>query len=515
MNNHKRLLALAVSAALAAPMAANATNGMNMEGYGPIATGMGGASMAYDNGTAAMMNNPATLGLMDDGSRFDVAVGILGPNVKSENTLGSESSSSTSFLMPAMGYAKKNGKMAYGVGMFAQGGMGAKYDAGSAVDQSANGFSFDGTGIAVADTSGHEQKSELGVGRIVFPLSYQVNDQLNVGASIDYVWGGLDIMWSMDAANFFGGLDNSIYDLTAYTGALQPNNRSVISGTLVDNFLAAFAQPNGFGAFHWGHFEFSDSSSFTQATKGAGFAGKLGFTYQPSNKLSIGGTFHPKTAMSDFKGDITMSFNVEGLDGAGNPAGNMTIPVTGTVNVVDFQWPATMALGMSYQATDKLMVAADVKSIKWSEVMKEFHMSMKMDATQASPMALGFAGTTMDFRYKQDWSDQTVMNLGVAYAATDAMTVRAGINRSTDPTNSKYVSFLFPATIETHYTLGMGYNINRNSSIDVSLTHAPEVKTTETNPEILNPAWGGAEAYPSNTITHSQTSYQLMYSHKF
>ena len=44
---------------------AHATNGMNMEGYGPIAAAMGGASMAYDNGTAAMMNNPATIGLMD------------------------------------------------------------------------------------------------------------------------------------------------------------------------------------------------------------------------------------------------------------------------------------------------------------------------------------------------------------------------------------------------------------------------------------------------------------------
>ena len=32
---------------------AYATNGMNVEGYGPIASGMGGASMAYDNGNAA------------------------------------------------------------------------------------------------------------------------------------------------------------------------------------------------------------------------------------------------------------------------------------------------------------------------------------------------------------------------------------------------------------------------------------------------------------------------------
>ena len=61
--------------------AAHATNGMNLEGYGPIATGMGGASMAYDNGTAAMMNNPATLSLMDSNARLDVAFGTLGPNI--------------------------------------------------------------------------------------------------------------------------------------------------------------------------------------------------------------------------------------------------------------------------------------------------------------------------------------------------------------------------------------------------------------------------------------------------
>jgi len=55
---------------------------MNMEGYGPIATGMGGASMAYDNGTAAMINNAATIGLMKSGtSRLDLAIGGLHPDV--------------------------------------------------------------------------------------------------------------------------------------------------------------------------------------------------------------------------------------------------------------------------------------------------------------------------------------------------------------------------------------------------------------------------------------------------
>ena len=63
-------VAFAVLSLLFASTTVHATNGMNLEGYGPIATGMGGASMAYDNGAAAMMNNPATLGLMPESDTY-------------------------------------------------------------------------------------------------------------------------------------------------------------------------------------------------------------------------------------------------------------------------------------------------------------------------------------------------------------------------------------------------------------------------------------------------------------
>ncbi|MCX8017706.1 MAG: hypothetical protein N2690_07400, partial [Rhodocyclaceae bacterium] len=76
----KKIAALIAIAGLSAP--AFATNGMNMEGYGPIATAMGGASYAYDNGSAGMINNPATIGLMKSGtSRLDIAIGGLHPDV--------------------------------------------------------------------------------------------------------------------------------------------------------------------------------------------------------------------------------------------------------------------------------------------------------------------------------------------------------------------------------------------------------------------------------------------------
>ena len=51
-----------VSTLLAAPLA-YATNGMNLDAYGALAGGMGGASYAHDSSNSAIMNNPATLGL--------------------------------------------------------------------------------------------------------------------------------------------------------------------------------------------------------------------------------------------------------------------------------------------------------------------------------------------------------------------------------------------------------------------------------------------------------------------
>ena len=95
---------------LFAATTAQATNGMLMEGYGPISVGMGGASQAIDHGNAAMAQNPATLGMMQDGSsRLDVAFGILGPDVTSSvPALGlTADSGGTSYLMPAFGYVQR------------------------------------------------------------------------------------------------------------------------------------------------------------------------------------------------------------------------------------------------------------------------------------------------------------------------------------------------------------------------------------------------------------------------
>jgi long-chain fatty acid transport protein len=181
-----KLAATLAAVGLAVPGAAMATNGMIMEGYGPIAAGMGGASMAYDNGSAAMANNPATLGLMADGSRVDVMLGFVGPDVKTP--MGT--SEADAFYMPAAGYVRKQGKLAYGAGIYGQGGMGTEY---------ANG-----------------DMAQVSVGRVIFPVAYAVNDRLNIGGSVDVVWAGMDLVADLNPLN--PGKEINFKDDSDFTG---------------------------------------------------------------------------------------------------------------------------------------------------------------------------------------------------------------------------------------------------------------------------------------------------------
>ncbi|MGM0476251.1 MAG: OmpP1/FadL family transporter, partial [Pseudomonadota bacterium] len=351
MNHTRNLVALAVTAALTTPMSALATNGMNLEGYGPISTGMGGASMAIENGTAAMANNPATLDMLQGENQVDAALGVLAPDVSVSNAQGSADSASNSFTMPAAGWARKhNTDLTYGVGVFSQGGMGAEYGKSS---------------IMAADT-GQEARSEIGVGRVIFPVSFQVNDKLSVGGSFDYVWGGLDMKMPMAMGS---GDPGTFSDFLSGFGGNQVLGEATMTAGLKNEMNTKF----GSGDYDALAINFSDSSDFTQKASGTGYGAKLGMTFQHSEDLTFGAAYHMKTAMADWEGDASMDL----YDTGGT---NDDIAYDGTITIDNFQWPTTIALGGAYTPSDKLLLAADLKMLQWSEVMEDFSMTFEPDA---------------------------------------------------------------------------------------------------------------------------------------
>ncbi len=470
-----------------------ATNGMNMEGYGPVATGMGGASIAYDNGTAAMMNNPATLGLMPEGNRLDVALGLLGPHVEATDdtnafspTPGATSASSGKlYYMPALGWVQKSGPMAYGIGMFAQGGMGTEYSSDS----------------FLAYGSPEKVRSELSVGRVLIPFVYSITKDLSVGATLDFVWAGLDLKMAVTGQQFFNlaGMDSSTPNQHQYGSA---------SGSMLAAFSGIFGALNPANPVNWARFDFSDDSSFTGKAKATGFGGKLGGVFRVNDQLTIGADYHSQTALSDLEtksARVEFNANVSnaalGIPGPGFTAA--TIPLTGKIQVKDFNWPQMAGIGMAYQVSNDLMIVADYKWINWKAVMKAFKMTFTVDDGQAG-MASGFNNTVLDANLDQKWKDQNVIMIGVGYKVAPDWTLRGGINYANNPIPDTYLNALFPAIEKTHVTIGAGYMISKASTVDASFTYAPEVKQTS-----------GVNAPEGATVTHSQTNAQLMYSYRF
>ncbi|MDD5298465.1 MAG: outer membrane protein transport protein [Rhodocyclaceae bacterium] len=493
--NFRTSLGCGVIAAALAP-AAWATNGMNMAGYGPVAAAMGGVSMAYDNGAAAVINNPTTLGLMAPGSsQVNVALGALLPQASS---LGQDSSA-RAFFMPAFGYVTKGERLAWGLGVSAQGGMGTDYSS-AAVFGSLAGMNFPGSaspGPYALAQKNLENKSEVGVGRVILPLAYNASDDLTVGGSLDFLWAGMDIRWLMDGAHFA--------DMMTPGGG----HFGRVTGSMMDGFQTAAGltpNPTGCGtacftALDYGYLDFASGSKFNQKAMGTGWAANLGFTYRVSPTLTVGGVYHAKTNISDMKtgsDNASVSFAVKG-----GVMGTTVIPLTGQVIVRNFQWPETWGLGLSWLASDRWQLGADYKRINWAGVLTNFTMSFVASGAASNG---NFANTRLDMTYYQNWKNQNVLQLGAAYKYSDVLTLRFGTNIADNPVSDGYVSPLFPAVMKTHYTGGFGYKLSKTDTVDASLVYAPKVTVTNNWSAV-----GGS----NQTITLGAMDVQIMYAHRF
>ncbi len=473
-----------------------ATNGMNLEGYGPMSVGMGGTSFAFWNGTAAVMNNPATLGLLTNGMHLDLALGSLGPDVEAIVTTPGGAmgaiSSSTAFYMPALGFVMKKDAFAFGLAVFSQGGMGTEYGSGSWMADPSQGTN-------TALEKGLVNRSEVGVGRVMVPVTYDVNEKLTLGLTGDFVWAGMDLQMAMSEPQF----QNLANPMAQTIGTA--------SGTLVTAFGSLYEPFGGMGIskLYHAYFDFSNASAFTGEARGYGVAGKIGALYEVNERLSLGATYHTKTSLGDLETEnatLSMGVNVDPGVFVGTPTGtyqDMNIPVTGTIAVRDFEWPAMLGAGVAYKPVERVLLALDFKYVYWSSVMKDFRMVFTADESADNG---AFAGLVLDATLFQKWENQAVVAVGGAVEATDKLTVRAGYNYGKNPVPDKYLNALFPAIVESHATFGAGYRITDAVSGDASFAYA--FTKNATNP-------GNGSTIPQVESEHGQLNWMVMLGYQF
>lgn len=136
----KNLLAVAVTAALCAPMAAMATNGYFAHGYGTKNKGLAGGGAALPQDSMIAATNPA--GMVFVGNRLDVGAAVFSPNPRSYTVTGNPSgapgtfglapgeveSEDGVFLIPHFGRNwMLDANSSIGVSVYGNGGMNTEY----------------------------------------------------------------------------------------------------------------------------------------------------------------------------------------------------------------------------------------------------------------------------------------------------------------------------------------------------------------------------------------------------
>ena len=461
----RKIVALALGSALAGgTQIAQATDVFRLEGFGAISRSMGGTAVAHDVGPAGMMTNPATLSLMPNGDQAMVGLDLVTTDITVKNKTTGESVSSDThannrgpYVAPEAAFTKRIDAWSFGVGAFAQGGLGTEYGKNSFLSNGQNGAN-----------TGFENSSRLLVLNIPFAASFQINDKLTVGGSVDAMWQGLNLDLLLTTGQV-GSLLGA--------GRVSPTAPGSLAGT-----LAALA---GAGTLQGAHFSLTKDKFLGSGVDAWGYGGKLGMLYKATQDTTLGASYTFKSQMNDMEGDATLT--------AINNGGNIALP--GKIKIEDFQMPAHLDLGISQRLTPQWTVAMDVSRVFWKDVMKDIKVSFKANA-----------GGDLHIMLPQNYRDQTILALGTAYALSPAWTVRAGARFATQALRSDTLFAVIPATPTKHLSLGFSYAVTPSSRIDFAYSHALKEKMENSSlPNTSEPI----------EVKHSQNNATLNYTLSF
>jgi long-chain fatty acid transport protein len=407
---HKRLLA-ALLAAL--PFAAHATDGYFAHGFGMVAKGMGGASIAVTGDAFGGANNPATMAFA--GNQFAVGIDLFSPWRKAERTNdpgfglgGSADSGSNYFGVPEAAFNMMlRPDVSLGVTMYGQGGMNTNYPGGQLPSPG-------GCGPATGPGTGFNPA----------PGPYNLFcGNGNLGVDLAPLVIAPTVAWKFHPGHSIG-----IAPLFAY-------QRFRMEG--LQAFEALSTSPGSV-----------TNRGYDNST---GWGVRVGYYGQLTPQLAIGATYQSKISMDNFD-------KYKGLFAESG----------------DFDIPSTWGLGLSFKPTPQWLVALDYVRINYSDVAAVHNRGdlLLRCANPQAPDPSACMGGSNGAGF--GWQDVDVFKLGVQYTINERWTVRAGYNHSDNPIESRDVTFniLAPGVVKDHVTLGATWSYDAANSVTGAFMYA-------------------------------------------
>jgi len=175
----------------------------------------------------------------------------------------------------------------------------------------------------------------------------------------------------------------------------------------------------------------------TKSATGVGW--RAGVLWKPAAEWTIGANYKARTAMGRLDGYDTDLLAYSG----------------GKLDV-----PEQYGIGVAWQATSRLTVAADWLRILWGE------LKVMRDPN-------GFA-----------WRNQPVFRMGASWAVDDRLTLRAGFSRNRSQIDSSRTvqNLLVPAIHEKAYTAGLSWALDPGSELSIGYELNPRTTLAGTGP---------------------------------
>jgi long-chain fatty acid transport protein len=186
---------------------------------------------------------------------------------------------------------------------------------------------------------------------------------------------------------------------------------------------------------------------------GWGYGWKAGFTWQPTKEFRLGGAYSAAMTMT-LKGDATFEYpaampatDLAALQGAGLRNGK---------GQADLALPATASLGFDWQVNPAFSLQGEVAQSTWSR-FKE--LRVKFDT--------GLADSITD----ENWSNTMFYSVGGTWKVNQEWTVRGGLAYDQSAVDEKHRTPRIPDNDRKWLSLGVSYNLSKQTTIDVGYTH--------------------------------------------
>ena len=181
-----------------------------------------------------------------------------------------------------------------------------------------------------------------------------------------------------------------------------------------------------------------------------GYGYNLGVLVDVTDRLAWGLSYRSKV---DYELEGTIRFS-------DFPAIPGLTPDNGRFNgSLDFTTPESVDTSVTYQANDKWTIYAGSTWTRWSR-LKEIE----------AVYATGSIGEELN--WKNSWAHA----IGVAYQLNPALVLRAGFALDASPTTNEHRTVRIPVSNRKIYSLGAGWNIDADWTVDVAYAYVKESK---------------------------------------